>query len=698
MAKRHLRSLSSYNLKRIQPMVRLWLLRLLIPLGCHRDFLSMTCCYHDALAEALGLGKWVASDDCTFDHQAMLAELRKCHETAERRNHNSKAPIVLRRNIARLANLVGLSDVDCRILEFVIMIYNESLLDDVAYWLGDISAIKVSHVLSVVLDIPERKIRASLGIKGILSRSGLVSVDRSVENTLRRKLDVLSEDFVYQSFSSDADPVSLLREMVFISVPPHLTIDDYVHIDSTLKIITPYLRQSITLKRKGVNIFLYGVPGSGKTQLVRVLAKELECDLFDVANEDDDGFPVDGARRLRAFRAAQSFFSGHNSLILFDEVEDVFNNGNELWGYNSTAQTHKAWINRTLEENAVPTLWLSNSATGIDPAFIRRFDMVIELPLPPQKQRERIVHKECSDFLDAQTVSRVASLESLAPAVVTRAAKVVRSIQQDLGNDGTISAFELLVNNTLETQGHKSLRRNDQNRLPETYDARLISTDTDLSQLTKALSNGKSGRFCLYGPPGTGKTAYAHWLAEQIQVPLRVKKASDLISKYLGETEQRIANAFREAESEGAVLLMDEVDSFLQDRRSAQRTWEITEVNEMLTQMESFSGVFIASTNLMDSIDQAALRRFDLKVKFGFLKADQAWELLQRHCAALKLPKPTRKIKSVISRLLNLTPGDFATVARQHTFKPITSAANLVSALEAECAVKEGVKRSIGFI
>ncbi|MBW6608203.1 ATP-binding protein, partial [Salmonella enterica subsp. enterica serovar Weltevreden] len=86
--------------------------------------------------------------------------------------------------------------------------------------------------------------------------------------------------------------------------------------------------------------------------------------------------------------------------------------------------------------------------------------------------------------------------------------------------------------------------------------------------------------------------------------------------------------AFRKAQNDGAVLLIDEVDSFLQDRRGAQHNWEVSEVNEMLTQMESFSGVFVASTNLMEGLDQAALRRFDLKVKFDYLRADQAWALL----------------------------------------------------------------------
>lgn len=168
------------------------------------------------------------------------------------------------------------------------------------------------------------------------------------------------------------------------------------------------------------------------------------------------------------------------------------------------------------------------------------------------------------------------------------------------------------------------------------------------------------------------------------------------MSKWVGENEKNIARAFREAEQEGAVLLIDEVDGFLQDRRDAQRSWEVTLVNEMLTQMESFSGILVASTNLMEGLDQAALRRFDLKVRFDFLRSDQAAELLRRSCMGLGIPFLQTE-QMAIRRLPNLTPGDFAAVARLHRFNPFKNAQEVNCALESECKIKEGAKRSIGF-
>lgn len=696
MARR--RSHYTSNATDFNPIILLWLLRILVPLGGHREFIRSHDFTDDTLAKAIGLEHWIDTHPNNFEADDVLSELRTLYKKVEKQYAKTLVPACLRSNVEQLADLVGLSSTDCRILEFAVSIHNDRLLDDTADCLGQISSAKAFHALSVILDLPESDIRASLSGQGVLAQSGLVSMDRNGTRSLRGKLDLLTDDFADLMTSSEADPVSLLRGTVSSASPAQLLLADYSHISPSLDILCPYLRHATTTGRRGVNIFLHGAPGTGKSQLARVLADELGCELFEVSSEDSDGDPVSGERRLRAFRAAQSFFAKRQALIAFDEVEDVFNDGDSFFGRKSTAQLRKAWINRMLEENPVPTIWLSNSIYGLDPAFIRRFDMVFEIPVPSKTQRERIIQENCGDLIDATSISRVAEIEYLAPAVVAKASSVVRAIRDDLGQKGCTEAFERLISNTLEAQGHRPLVRNDPNRLPEVYDPAFIHADVDLAGVAVGLVSVRTGRLCLYGPPGTGKTAYGRWLAEQLGVPLLIKRASDLKSKFVGETEKNIAQAFRQAEEDGSLLMIDEVDSFLQDRRGAQRGWEVSMVNEMLTQMESFSGVFITSTNLLEGLDQAALRRFDLKVKFDFLRPEQAWELVRRYCKHLNLPAPHADLQTRTLCLQRLTPGDFAAVLRQHRFRPIQSPAALVSALEDECAVKEGGKASIGFI
>lgn len=698
------------------PLVVLWLLRMLVTLGAHKHLVNRSGFSNDTVAEVVGLAHWVDPEDREFDPALVRTELRKLHAEAEEQADSPTSPATalrlppfLAHNIQRLSGLVGLSDTDQHILAFVVHLHSERVLDDTADWLGTLSSAKVFHALSVILDRPAEEVRTAMGAQGVLARSGLVSVDRSGTSVLRSKLDLLSDNFADHISSHDADPITLLRDVVTLAGPATLALDDYAHIGNHLAVLQPYLRHALASGRKGVNIFVHGEPGTGKSQLVKVLARAMGCELFEVASEDSDGDPVGGSRRLRAFRAAQSFFASRQALMLFDEVEDVFDDGDRL-GSRSTAQSHKAWVNRTLEENPVPTFWLSNAVGSMDAAFIRRFDLVFELPVPPRAQRQRIVQAACGDLLPPAALQRIAESEVLAPAVVSRAASVVRSIVPEVGTQAGAEAFELMVNNTLQAQGHPVILRHDPTRLPEVYDPAFIRADVDLAELAQGLVRTRAGRLCLYGPPGTGKTAWGHWLAGQLGMPLLVRRASDLVSKYLGETEQNIARAFRQATQDGAVLLLDEVDSFLQDRRGAQRSWEVSQVNEMLTQMEAFAGVFIASTNLMTQLDQAALRRFDVKVRLDYLLPAQARELFIRHSKQMNTserkwpekleifpePFPQPGLSQALERLARLhqlTPGDFAAVVRQSRLRPLASPVDLVAALERECALKAGNDR-----
>ena len=235
------------------------------------------------------------------------------------------------------------------------------------------------------------------------------------------------------------------------------------------------------------------------------------------------------------------------------------------------------------------------------------------------------------------------------------------------------------------------------------YRPELLNPSHDLTALIKGLKARPKGRFCFSGPPGCGKTAFAQHLAEQADKPLLQKTESDLLNCYLGETEKNLAAMFREAEDEDAVLFLDEADSFLQDRMSAHRSWEISQVNELLKQLEQFEGLFVCATNLMDRLDPAVLRRFDLKIKFDYLRPDQARKLFMRVLADLQeYTRPRRVAESVemrLSKINTLTPGDFATVVRQaRALGTRYNAEQLLSALEAECRAKtSGTKLVQGF-
>ncbi len=298
-----------------------------------------------------------------------------------------------------------------------------------------------------------------------------------------------------------------------------------------------------------------------------------------------------------------------------------------------------------------------------------------------------------------QDIKQLAACEDLAPAVVTRAAQVIGSLSGQFPVERLSTALQHMMDKTLIAQGHPGLNSDNAVRLPPYYDPELINCNADLTQIADGLKRHGSARICLFGVPGTGKTAYSHWLAKQLDKSLLVKRGADLLSMWVGGTEKNIARIFNEAEEDKAVLLIDEVDSFLQDRSNSRHSWEVTTVNEMLTWMEAYNGVFIASTNRMDGLNPASLRRFDLKVKFDALKPQQAWKLLNSYCLALGLPTPDASLQFALQKLDGLTPGDFAALERQHRFRPIGDANALISALQAECVLKTPHKKqAIGFV
>jgi SpoVK/Ycf46/Vps4 family AAA+-type ATPase len=358
----------------------------------------------------------------------------------------------------------------------------------------------------------------------------------------------------------------------------------------------------------------------------------------------------------------------------------------------SKKQKKKTWIKKKLESNPIPTIWITNDISAIDSAIVRRFDIALELPIPSKKIRKKIIKNYVKDMIDSKTIELISENENIAPALVERAIKVVKTL-----NSKDTKIFTKVLNNTLKAQGFNEIELKT-NNLPNVYNPNFINTQADLKKLAQGIKQNPNARLCLYGPAGTGKSAFGRYVAEVLNKPLILKKGSDLLSMWVGGTEKNIAEAFREAKESDGVLVCDEVDSFLADRTNANRNWEVTQVNEMLTQMESFDGVFIATTNLMENLDSASLRRFDMKLEFSYLKPLQAWEMFVNYAKELGL-KPSQSLKNKVPSLAVLTPGDFAAVTRQTRFNPIKDIEDFYQRLQNEVEVKKESKSSkMGFL
>jgi len=501
---------------------------------------------------------------------------------------------------------------------------------------------------------------------------------------------------------------------------------DFDYVADDVNLLCSLLREAVARKEPGVNILLYGPPGTGKTELARVVAQAAALELFEVEYADRDGNALSGRDRYRSLQIAQVFLKGTaHSALLFDEVEDVFPpisseaaqymaRADQVTAPHSGSVSGKAWVNQILESNAVPTIWVTNRIEQIDPAFRRRFAYHLELKSPPPGAREQLVRKTLEGVpVSEALVGRLTARKGLTPAQIRTAVRFAHLASPPAKAKGRRKVSAEVAGPSLDDLIERQLRNADLalGRAPDVgmrpevtqynLDMLNVSSRYELPRIVNALKARGHGTLCFYGAPGTGKTALAEYLAKQLERPLMIRRASDLVSKFVGETEQQMAAMFRDAEAEKAVLLLDEADSFLQDRRGAQRTYEVTEVNEMLQGMERYNGIFVCTTNLLESLDQAALRRFTFKIQFKPLTADQRRKMFVVEALGGDETALSPEVAARLGKLEQLCPGDFAAVKRQvEILAEALTPEDFVSQLEAEHRIKPEVReaRGMGFV
>lgn len=668
----------------------LWALRILINLKGINEFIDKDNeIASEEVACFLSMQELINNDDFTKKEAlSFLREKLKKYEARKRFTTNK----TLKSNIEKISKLADLNNYEKEIIEFAILLDEHELLQDITSYIGrNLTINQTKKVLSTILNIPLKEVDRCFSLNSKLSKSSLLMISYAGSD-LKNNLEFITDKFPSKMFNIESNIEHMIKEIVCECDNTDLILNDFTHLEKELSVLISYLRNAIITNQRGVNILLYGVPGTGKTELTKVIASELKKSLYEISYCDNNDEPIDGRKRLEAYKSAQALLSNKNIFLMFDEIEDVFNNDDNPF---RKRQKNKAWINRILENNVIPTMWITNDVYSIDNAVIRRFDMSIEVPIPTKSKRIEIINKFSQNQLSIDAISKLASNKNIAPALISRALKVVSSLDKNKNKD---KAFEMIIDNTLKAQGHEGIKDNPSISLPKTYNPNYINCNMDLEKLTLGISKSKNARICLYGAAGTGKSAYGKYIAAKLEKPLIIKKGSDLLSMWLGKTEKNIANAFKEAKEESAVLVFDEVDSFLADRSNADKSWEVTQVNEMLVQMESFDGIFIATTNLMANLDKASLRRFDLKMEFGYLKPEQSWKLFKSECVNIGLSN-FFKIKKEVESLSILTPGDFAAVLKQNRFNPIENSRDFYERLKSEVEIKNiDSSKKMGFM
>ena len=549
--------------------------------------------------------------------------------------------------------------------------------------LGGVTEFNRIDLIGAATGVDSALVESAIGPNGNLHAVGLVV--ESAEEEI-----VLLESFRELIITPGLTAARLLDRVLPEADAPTLSHEDFVSLAENIKIGEQLLLAAHTTRQPGVNILLHGSTGLGKSEFARLIASAIGLKLHVAGAVDSNGEAPDANERLSSLLLGHRLFAGSQSVLLFDELEDLFE-----WDFSSAgskARMSKQWFNRLLETNAVPTIWITNETEGIDPAFLRRFSFAIEFRKHGPQQRARVLRRHLGSWIKSSMsdadVKSVAQRFEATPAQLQTAVAAARLIMHRVDRP-TLEQLIAPMDELLHGRKASTLAFD-----AATYRVDVLNASEDLSALADRLCARRTTglSLCLYGPPGTGKSEWAKWLAWRMDKPLICKRASDLESCWVGETEKNISTAFREAQEERAVLLFDEADSWLRDRRSAVRSWEVTQVNEFLQQLESHQGLVICTTNLWNELDQAALRRFQFKVEFRYLTTDAACGLFEAMFGAAD-------VRAQIEKMPPLTPGDFAVVSRRmRALGPDLDRDELLHQLEAETLARSPVRRQAGFV
>lgn len=552
-----------------------------------------------------------------------------------------------------------------------------------------------SSLVPTMLDIPKDQYDRFFLLGSPLWRKGLLGAHR------RSPDEEYPSRMIADIVRAERKTAQEVRDFVLGEpMQPKLKRADFEHVEgygTYSGILEAAIRQNTT----GVNLLLYGAAGTGKTEMTKTVCGDLGVKLYGISNR---GRERSSAERRSELSQAMALMEGvENAALLVDECEDLWEDGGwspraglsrmfdeeDLFGTPPQGSKSKIFFHQLLESAPIPILWVANRTHGVDPAHLRRFRFAVCMK-PLSSETQIRIWKEIAEplrlSLTEEEYERFANLyaDRITPALMESAMKNAAAV----GNNAVI---EETLDSLLDAMRMTPKKEEEEKSEAVPFSGELLSTSEDLIRFADAVVSKGKKRFSLLlsGVSGSGKSAYARYLAERLGMPFLCKKASDLLDKYVGETEKNIAKAFKEAKEKGALLCFDECDSWLRDRRMAQRSWEVQSVNEMLTQMESHDGPFVCTTNLHEDIDQAAFRRFLRKVRYDYLTPSQVSKAFS-FFFGMEIPGGT-------SDLTCLAPGDFVNVRKTMELLEITDPKELADLLRKEQENKGETGSRMGF-
>lgn len=586
---------------------------------------------------------------------------------------------------ATLVELMELSSAELAVLSFFFLL---SVSGELGRLFESYAPTRRPGFIALCAGLQVREVVELISETGRLYQLGLLVVNQY--NSIDSKL----ADLVARAFLGTA-PLPLHSSYTSTPIDPPYPLASFGVDEKDLRIL-----QGLLSSDAPVNVLLHGVPGTGKTELAKALAQTVgKTPRFLSIPFSDRGIQD---RRL-ILHLVPRMIDRTRELLVIDEADGLLNTRSHD---ERKDLADKAYLNQFLDTVPCTVLWITNTLGFSHESVRRRFAFSLRFEALSAKTRK---FAWSSVLTGHQGLVSPCFIEEAARRFTVNTSGIAQSVSllRKLDPEGLLSALDREAMLTRFLERHQELMTGQKPKPPipvvDTYDPAVLHTDVPPDTILEAIRmfyerRQPGDRFSMnllfHGLPGTGKTEFARYLAETLDRELIQRRASDLLSMWVGGTEQAIAQAFQQAEGADGILLLDEADSLFLNRAQVHHSWERSQTNELLTQMESYSGVLVCCTNLLADLDTAAIRRFAFKVGFKQLTRAGRAIMFKRNFPNTEL---TEDAAERLTMLEALTPGDFKAVFSRIRFNPVLEADVIVAELELECAYRKQGRR-IGFI
>ncbi len=450
-------------------------------------------------------------------------------------------------------------------------------------------------------------------------------------------------------------------------------------------LVRHYLMREKQESPEGLTFLFRGDPGTGKSMTAEAIASALGMNILRVNFSEVRAERVSNMVTFFVSRAERT-----RSLLLFEECENIFRT-------NLFRGTSDGWAKVLFEKFRGVAVFTTNF--DLEFGMVRRMNYVHEFEPESPELRQRILAQEIKHRAGEE--GRQALLEQKDLLNLVTAHQVPGGYFQSILKLASARSPEGQLNlEALEhafSQKAKSMKTPKNGiESPKISLADVVMRPSQRELVRRIIELAQSNRSAhpllpkcvsaiFHGPPGTGKTLAAEAIAHELGKRIYKATAADLLSMYVGESEKAIRRLFNKATEEGFLLFIDEAEGLFRDRSAAFRSWELTQVNELLRQFDEFEGVVLLASNHKDAMDPAFARRIQFHVEFPIPSPTERRELWRKFFTISRMPHEESDIE-LLSDGFSLSGGEIRNAV-------IQAQAHGIREIQPLCEICRGIER-----